>query len=53
MADGWPVAAPAKAGLDPQLICSIGESLEHLEDAVPHQNSVIPGRGRRLRTRNP
>jgi CubicO group peptidase (beta-lactamase class C family) len=34
--DGWPVAAPATAGLDPKVLCSIGPTLEHLDDAVPH-----------------
>jgi hypothetical protein len=48
MSDGWPVAAPAKEGLDPGLICSIGPALTGLtavnaDGAVValHPNSVV------------
>jgi CubicO group peptidase (beta-lactamase class C family) len=48
MPDGWPVAAPAKEGLDPGLICSIGPALKGLtavnsDGAVValHPNSVV------------
>lgn len=36
MADGWPVADAAKAGLDPKVLCRIGPALGHLDNAVPH-----------------
>jgi hypothetical protein len=40
-ADGWPVAAPADEGLDPELICTIGSTLERLENADPHAVVII------------
>ncbi|HKS89828.1 MAG TPA: serine hydrolase [Stellaceae bacterium] len=41
MADGWPVAAPAEAGLDPKVLCSIGLTLEHLQNADPHAVVIV------------
>jgi hypothetical protein len=48
MPDGWPVAAPAKEGLDPGLICSIGPALKGLTAVnadgaavALHPNSVV------------
>jgi CubicO group peptidase (beta-lactamase class C family) len=39
MSDSWPVAAPAKEGLDPKLIWDIGRSLQKLQGAYP--NGVV------------
>lgn len=46
MSDGWPVALPAKEGLDPKLICNIGPSLQKLQRAYP--NGVVVVRHRAL-----
>ncbi|HEV2302586.1 MAG TPA: serine hydrolase, partial [Stellaceae bacterium] len=46
MADGWPVAAPRREGLDPRLICAIGPRLESLKGADP--NGVLVVRHGRL-----
>ena len=42
MADGRPVAAPAEEGLDSNLICAIGASLENMKEAAP--NGVLVAR---------
>jgi CubicO group peptidase (beta-lactamase class C family) len=41
MSDGWAVSSPGEQGLDPQLICSIGSSLDKLRDADPHGVVVV------------
>jgi hypothetical protein len=41
MSDGWPVATPAKEGLDPELTCSIGSSLQGLKGADPDGVVVV------------
>jgi CubicO group peptidase (beta-lactamase class C family) len=41
MADGWPVAAPAKEGLDPKLVCAIGRHFENWQEADPHGVVVV------------
>jgi CubicO group peptidase (beta-lactamase class C family) len=41
MSDGWPVATPAKEGIDPNLTCAIGPSLEKLEGAYPNGVVVV------------
>lgn len=40
-ANGSPVASPAKEGLDPNLICAIGPTLENLQGADPNGVVVV------------
>jgi CubicO group peptidase (beta-lactamase class C family) len=39
--DGWRVAAPAEAGLDPALICAIGPRFDALKEAHAHSVLVV------------
>jgi CubicO group peptidase (beta-lactamase class C family) len=41
MSDGWSVAAPANEGLNPNLICNIGVSLEETQGADPNGVVVV------------
>jgi CubicO group peptidase (beta-lactamase class C family) len=39
--DGWRVAAPAEAGLDPALLCAIGPRFEAWKDANAHSVVIV------------